>query len=161
MKKGTVSSTVRACLSENEGPNGIFTIAKEAGFDGVELQHGAPPREFHHDDPDSKLEGIRRAAEAAGVEIPSTMPTAQDLGSVDRGTREEGVKVLGRVCEQSAALGAKVVLVVAGRVRPDCPYDSCYEHARESVARLAEKARALGVTVGVVNVWNRFLYSPL
>ena len=161
MKKGIVSSTVRACLSEGHASAELFELARDSGFDGVELQHGDPPREFHHDDPDSKLKGIRKAAEDAGVEIPSIMPRGQDLGSVDAKKRKEGVEVLERVCEQAAVLGAKVVLIVPGRVRPDCPYDECYRNARESVAAVAEKAKGLGLTVAVENVWNRFLYSPL
>ena len=161
MKKGIVSSTVRACLSEGHAFGELFELAKESGFDGVELQHGAPPREFSHDDPDSKMKEIRNAAADAGVEIPSVMPTGQDLGSVDSEKRAEGVKVLERVCEQAAVLGAKVVLIVPGRVRPDCPYDECYRNARESMSRLAEKAKSLDLTVAVENVWNRFLYSPL
>ena len=161
MKKGIVSSTVRACLPEGHAFGELFELAKKSGFDGVELQHGDPPREFHDGDPDSKMEEVRKAAEAAGVEIPSVMPTSQDLGSPDAQKRAEGVKVLERVCEEAALLGAKVVLIVPGRVRPDCPYDECYKNARESVARLAEKAKSLGLTVAVENVWNRFLYSPL
>ncbi len=160
MKKGIVAGTVRACLPAGHAFSELFGLAKDSGFDGVELQHGDPPREFSHDDADAKLKEIRRAAEDAGVEIPSVMPTSQDLGSVEPQKREAGVRVLERVCEQASALGAKVVLIVPGRVRPDCPYDECYRNARESVAKLAQKAKSLDLILAVENVWNRFLYSP-
>ena len=70
--------------------------------------------------------------------------------------------------EAAHLLGADTILVVPGyvgcdfaskpeRVRYDLAYDRCCT-ALQTLAREAEKAK---VNIGIENVWNRFLLSPL
>ena len=65
-------------------------------------------------------------------------------------------------------LGTNAYLFVPGAVDvfflPDAeiiPYDVCYERAREAVSQLVQTAEKVGVSVGIENVWNKFLLSPL
>lgn len=40
-------------------------------------------------------------------------------------------------------------------------YDIAYQRSQEALARLAPEAAAAKVAIGIENVWNRFLLSPL
>ncbi|MBN1808466.1 MAG: sugar phosphate isomerase/epimerase [Planctomycetes bacterium] len=161
MKAGTVFSLVRSAFPEGTPFEEMFAFAREAGFDGVELQHGEPPRDFTEDTPDDVLLEIRAAAEVAELEIPSIMPVAQDIASPDRDKQARAVKVLKRVSEQAALLGAGTVLIVPGRVKEDAPYDEVFSCAQEGMKRLADACAAVPVVLSVENIWNKFMYSPL
>lgn len=41
------------------------------------------------------------------------------------------------------------------------PYDRAYDNALTFFSKLAKEAEALKVSVGIENVWNKFLLSPL
>jgi hexulose-6-phosphate isomerase len=65
-------------------------------------------------------------------------------------------------------LKADTILVVPGAVGVDfipgagvTEYDVAYENALEALSGLAESAKAANVSIGVENVWNKFLLSPL
>jgi len=53
------------------------------------------------------------------------------------------------------------ILCVPGTVSADVRYDVAYERAQAALRELAPEAEALGVFIGVENVWNKFLLSPL
>ncbi|HHN46681.1 MAG TPA: sugar phosphate isomerase/epimerase [Planctomycetes bacterium] len=161
MKAGTVFDLIRSAFPAGAGYDEMFAFTREAGFDGVELQHGEPPRDFTEHSPDEALLMMRAAAEAAGVEIHSVMPTAQEIASPDKAQQKAAVEVLGRVAEQAALLGASTVLIVPGRVKEDAPYDAVFSAASEGLKRLAERTAAVPVVLAVENIWNKFLYSPL
>ncbi len=40
-------------------------------------------------------------------------------------------------------------------------YDIAYERAQDALSRLVPEAKAADVAIGIENVWNRFLLSPL
>jgi hexulose-6-phosphate isomerase len=61
----------------------------------------------------------------------------------------------------ASVVGADSVLIVPGVADPEVPYMDTYRIAQESVQTLSESAAELGVRIGVENVWNRFLQSPL
>jgi hexulose-6-phosphate isomerase len=44
---------------------------------------------------------------------------------------------------------------------PPVPYDAAWDRALETVSAAAAHAKACGVRIGVENVWNSFLLSPL
>ena len=53
------------------------------------------------------------------------------------------------------------ILVVPGVVNAEAPYDEVYHLAREGLSAVASDAERLRVAIGVENVWNKFLLSPL
>jgi len=161
MKAGTVFDLVRSAFSAGTPYEEMFAFTHEIGFDGVELQHGEAPRDFTEQTPDDVLLMIRAAAESAGVEITSVMPTGQEIASTDKEKQKQAVKVLAKVAEQAALLGAGTVLIVPGRVKEDAPYDVVYKTAKEGMKRLADKTAAVPVVLAIENIWNKFLYSPL
>ena len=68
----------------------------------------------------------------------------------------------------AAELGCGYILVVPGAVQPQfmpaatpVPYDECWERAVDEIGKCVHTAEQLGVIIGIENVWNRFLLSPL
>lgn len=138
-------------------------LAAQAGCDGVEvnIEGDGEPR---LDAKDKELEEIKRRAAGLGLEIPSVhcgLHWRYTLTDPDPAVRQKGIDVLGRSLEIGAALGARLLLVVPGLVQQDVAYDDAYRRALDGVRALAEKAAATGVAIGVENVWNKFLLSPL
>lgn len=138
-------------------------LAAEAGCDGVEINiegEGEPGLGAS----DKELAEIKSRADELGLEIPSIhcgLHWKYTLTDPDPAVRQKGIEVLSRSLEIGAALGARVLLVVPGLVNQDISYDDAYQRALEGVRTLAEKAAAEGVAIGVENVWNKFLLSPL
>ena len=131
MKKGIVFGTIRAALPEGTIAERM-ALAAEAGFDGVELQHGAE-RDFPETASADELRAMRDAAAEAGIEIPSIMPEGQPIAGNDADGRKKAREVLLRVAECAAELGAETVLVVPGRVAEDHPYGDLYKYTVEAM----------------------------
>lgn len=109
----------------------------------------------------------RRVAERArslGLEL---LTLAGGLGwkypmtSGDAAVRLQARDANKKVLEIAAALGAAAVLVVPGVVSAEIAYDDAYQRAQEELAHLADYAAQVRVKIGVENVWNKFLLSPL
>lgn len=138
-------------------------MAAEAGCDGVEVNFegaGEPALDTR----DRDLESLRRRASDLGLEIPSVhcgLHWKYALTDPDPAVRAKGIEILSRALEAGAALGAKLLLVVPGVVNKDVAYDDAYRRALDGVTKLAEDAASVGVAIGVENVWNKFLLSPL
>ena len=144
--------------------------AKDAGFDGIELTLDAEG-DVTMQTTAAQLAEIRSAAQALGLALPSVASSlfwAYSFTSDDPDEREQAHQAA--VCEiQTAkALGADTVLVVPGSVsvefvpeRPVVAYDVCWERALQEMKRLAPIAEDAGINIGIENVWNWFLLSPL
>ncbi|HZG83638.1 sugar phosphate isomerase/epimerase family protein [Paenibacillus sp.] len=144
--------------------------AAEAGFDGIELAMNEDG-ELSLDCTDDEIRSIRRTAEEAGIELSSLasgLYWSYSLTSDDPRTREKAKSIVKRQLELAAALGVDTILVVPGAVGVDfipdagvVAYDQAYDRALEAMASLAGTAEEFGVAIGVENVWNKFLLSPL
>lgn len=138
-------------------------LARAAGADGLELNLGEKGP-FSLESDAAELREIRRVAEAEGVELPTIhcgLHWQYPLTDPDAAVRGKGEAVLARTLEVGAAIGARVHLVVPGLVKADVPYADAYQRAQDGVARLARKADDVGLRIGIENVWNKFLLSPL
>lgn len=145
-------------------------IAKDAGFDGLELgldEQG----EVSLRTSEKELQEIKKAALDSGIEIPS-MATGlywkYSFTSSDKKNSDMAMSIAQKQLETAAALGADTILVVPGAVGvdfiPGCEivnYDSAYDLSLEAMSRLKEKAEGLKISIGIENVWNKFLLSPL
>lgn len=133
--------------------------AAAAGYDGIEPN--LPPDVLG--DPEA-VEAIREAADANDLDIPTVLGGdfwGSPLSSTDDAVRREGLDYGRDLVAAAAQLGAEVVLVVPGVVDRETRYDHAYENALEGVRELAGVAADRDVTLGVENVWNDMLYSPL
>ena len=159
MKKGLN----RGALPLDWQPAQILDTAKEAGFDGVELtfhEEGS----LHVNLTNEELRAIRKYAESIGIELPS-MYTGLNwqvcMTSADPDERANAARINERMLEVAHEIGANTLLIVPGVVDENTAYDDAYNRARDEIAGLVPKARSLGVSIGIENVWNKFLLSPL
>lgn len=131
-----------------------FRIAKDAGFDGVEL-----------DSPSTLSVDEALAAKAAtGLEIPGVVDSVhwnQPLSSGDAAVRAAGVAALEAALRDAAALGATQVLLVPGVVNAEASYADAMRRAGEAIAGVVPLAERLSVSIAIENVWNNMLLSPL
>ena len=160
MKKGIVSGSLRACLSDPTDAHALFGVAAEIGLDGVELQCN-PAGDFDIDSPDSRLKELKQAADAAGLAIPSIMPPWFDMVSPKATERRLHISYLKKLIRRVRLLGNPAILTITGRVSKEVPYDVAWERSIAALEKVAPAAEKAGVTLCLENVWNWFLYSPL
>lgn len=149
MKKAVVYSMLPSALP----PAGRFRLARECGFDGIEM----PPV------PLAECETLRLAAESAGIRLHSVIYGGWDppLTHPDPARREQSVKNAEAALHSAKGLGADCILLVPGVVNAQTPYADAYRRAREGVRKLIPTAEKLKVSIHVEEVWNNFLLSPL
>lgn len=145
-------------------------LAAQAGFQGIELAL-AEEGELSLDSTPEQIGRIARAAHDYGLETPSLasgLGWSYALTSTDKANRDKAIEIVKRQLEVAAMLEADTILVVPGAVgvdfiagSPVTEYDVAYDNALEALSRLADDAKAYGVSIGVENVWNKFLLSPL
>ncbi|SFI98435.1 hexulose-6-phosphate isomerase [Paenibacillus sp. UNC496MF] len=147
-----------------------MAIAKDAGFEGIELSlDETGPLSLASGN--REIEDVRKQAEDAGIALTSLasgLYWSYSMTSAKRETREKAKDIAKRQLEAAAILGVDTILVIPGAVGVDfipgsevVPYDRAYEYALEAVTELAGSAEAAGVSIGIENVWNKFLLSPL
>lgn len=99
-----------------------------------------------------------------GLQIPSIatgLHWRYPLTDPDEARRERGVAVAEHMLRLAKAVGARTILVVPGLVTPEVSYRTAYARAVEALRFLGGVAARQGVAIGVENVWNKFLLSPL
>jgi len=147
-----------------------FEIAKDAGFEGIELNIDAEGELSVQSKPAQLLE-IRRLAEQAGIEISgvcSFLFWPYSMTSNDSDQRTKGIEMAESMIAAAQQLGTQNLLVVPGatfaswveKAEP-VPPEICDRRAREAVRRLLPKAEAAGVYLNIENIFmNAFLFSP-
>lgn len=148
MKKGIMWGSIGVGKTVMEK----FRAAKDAGFDGVEVMSHMDRNE------------VLNARAATGLEIPSVcgeMHWKYLLSDPDPAVREKGVEALRLSIEDANAYGADTVLVVPGRVTEDVTYDECWTRSVEELKKVIPLATELKIKIGIENVWNNFLLSPM
>lgn len=145
-------------------------LAKDAGFDGIELNYDldndlspkSGTREYHE---------IRRLAEKIGIAISgvcSFLFWPYPLTSHDPAKRAQALDLAGKMTQAAHDLGTENLLVVPGAVhipwRTDyepVPNDVCDRRAREAVGKLVPTAEKLGVNLNIENIFfNGYLMTP-
>lgn len=137
--------------------------AVSAGFEGIEFNM-SETGPLSVDSAEGEWRGLSDAAAGAGVELTSLscgLGWAYPLTSEKPEVRDRGMAILRAELQAAAWMGVDAVLCVPGVVTPDVPYDTAYERAQSALRSAAEFAGSVGVRIGVENVWNRFLLSPL
>lgn len=147
-------------------------LAAEAGYDGIELTlDAAGSLGLTPETSDQELRALRDEAAELGIGLPSLASSlywTYSFTSEDAEERRKAQETAILQIHQAKLLGADTVLVIPGSVavefvpeRPVVPYDVCWERALESIRALVPAAEEAQVAVGIENVWNQFLLSPL
>jgi len=156
MKKGINAWTYASGFTIDK----VLEASSEAGYDGVELNLEEKTLEFTK----KERKNIVEKAESLGLELPSIcsgLLWKYNLASPDESVREKGVKILKEGCRFAADVGASVLLVVPAVAVSELSYQKTWELSKRSILEAAPIAEEHGILLGVENVWNRFLYSPL
>lgn len=75
--------------------------------------------------------------------------------------RKNCIDLARKAMECLQIMGGKTLLVVPGKWEENSLYSEVYNYAKETAERIGEEARKYGITVGLENVENKFLFSPL
>lgn len=131
-----------------------FKMVKDLGFDGIEF-----------DSPiDLDLDKLLEAKDKTGLEIPSVVNKdhwSKPLSNPDAEVRAFTINSVGQSLQDVKTLGGDTVLVVPGVVNAQVSYEQAFNNALDSVRKLIPYAEKTGVKIGLENVWNNFILSPL
>jgi L-ribulose-5-phosphate 3-epimerase len=166
----TVMSTVRAragarlpismAVEYNMLPTKIsimerFQLARDCGFERIEC----PTTRDQGD-----AEKMKAASEKTGLPIHSVMNMDHwqyPFSSADPAVVEKSLDGA-RVSIRNAHLwGASTVLLVPAVVNAQTTYKEAYERSQVAIRKLIPLADELNITLGLEEVWNKFLLSPL
>ncbi|WNR43147.1 sugar phosphate isomerase/epimerase family protein [Paenibacillus roseipurpureus] len=147
-----------------------IVLAKKAGFDGIELALNERGH-LSLESSESEIRSYRQLADEVGIEI-SSLATglfwSYSLTSSQPQTRQKAKDIVKKQLEFAAILGVDTILVVPGAVGVDfipdsevVPYDQAYDYSLAAITELSKVAEELKVSIGIENVWNKFLLSPL
>lgn len=147
-----------------------FKLAVKAGFEGfeIDLSEDGP---LTLDSSAKEVAAVRELAEQSGLQL-SGLATGLYWGanpaSADIAVRQRAETILRKQIEIAGALGLDAILVVPATVGadfiPNCEvvaYDTAWQRATEFIRAALPAAEKAGVRIGVENVWNKFLLSPL
>jgi L-ribulose-5-phosphate 3-epimerase len=133
-----------------------FAIAREAGFDAIEMQTVARQEEAIE---------IKEAAAKAGLRIHSVMNMDHwrlPLSSSDPDVVSRSVAGMQTSILNATLWGADAVLLVPAVVDATTGYRDAYTRSQKVIReRLLPMARDAKVIIAVEEVWNKFLLSPI
>ncbi len=174
LKPGGVNKKVKKGINIWSFKSGMtvaecMAMARDAGYDGIELSLDEEG-EISLDSSEKEILEIKKIAEDQRIEIASLatgLYWAYPVTSSDPGIRQKSKDIVRKQLEIAACLGTDGILVVPGAVAGLDPgsevvqYDVAYNRALEAFAELKAEAESFKVSIGLENVWNKFLLSPL
>jgi L-ribulose-5-phosphate 3-epimerase len=143
-----------------------FDLAAKVGLDAVELAY-AVDGPIHPKTSPSEIVKISKQAKDAGVELCSLATGifwSINLLSQVKGIREEASQHITRMLELADLMKVDHILVVPGFIGPfeSGPkvvedYDSTWQRALDDFRMISNVAEQHNVSIGIENVWNKFL----
>ncbi|HAW27789.1 MAG TPA: xylose isomerase, partial [Planctomycetaceae bacterium] len=127
-----------------------FALAKEAGFDGIELNT-----------PGINVEEVNAAIKATGLPVDGSVNSSHwqvRHTDPDPAVRAKALESLKEALRQTHAVGGNTVLLVVGK-GSDGPEEEIWKRSIENISKAIPLAAELGVPIAVENVWNQFCYD--
>ena len=166
MKKGiSIWSFPAQTLNES------FALAKKAGFEGVEVALDEKNGEITLSSTEKDLLEVKKQANDNGIElysVASGLYWSYFLNDDDEAQRSKAQDIVKKQLEVASVLGCQTILVIPGCVNADfaapgkvMDYERCYNRSLESINKVKDYAAQYKVEIGLENVWNKFLLSPL
>ena len=131
-----------------------FKLVKDLGFDGIELNS---PTEFNKSE-------ILDAKAKSGIELPSAVNKDHwkiPLSDPDPEVRKKIILSVAQSLQEVKDFGGDTVLVVPGVVNEKVSYEQAYNTSLNTIRELIPYAEKTGIQIGLENVWNNFLLSPI
>lgn len=155
MKRGLTQIILRrlggipACLElcADLGYDGLEILLTEDG----ELRLDSRPRDYAR---------LQQLSAAAGVELTSICG-AGSLTDDDPAVIERSKAQIAKMLEAAEALSLDCILITGGRCSPQVPYDVAYDRLLAALREMAPLAKRHRVNIGLEDVWNKLLISPL
>lgn len=155
-----------------------MNYSKEAGFHGLELnmtedKHNksiVTSLNFQENpglNTESKEEDILKIYEDSkeiGINIASissSLHWTYSLTSEDESIRRKAMDIVKKMIDAAVLLETDAILVVPGVVNENVSYMEAYKRSLKAFKKLRTYAEANKVHIGIENVWNKFLLSPL
>jgi len=145
-------------------------LAKDAGFDGIELaleEKGEIDLNSSRQDMDRIVE-MSKEVDIELASLASGLLWDYSLTSSETKIREKAKDIVKKMLEFASYLGVDTILVIPGAVdvffKPQAevvPYDVAYQRSLDSLKECISFAKECKVAIGIENVWNKFLLSPL
>ena len=148
----------------------FFLMAKRDGYECVEPAIG-DDGELNLGVTQAFCEDARGLAESHGLRI-ETMASgtywSYNLASPSESDRTRALAALEKMLRITSWFGASTLLVIPGAVdvffMPDAPvqdYQTVWDRATAGIRQVLSVAHECKVNIGIENVWNKFLLSPL
>ena len=132
-----------------------FQMAREAGFEEIECPTTPEP---------AKAEEMLAASKKADLRIHSVMNQEHwrsPLSSSDAAVVDKSMEGMRTSLHNAKLWGADTVLLVPAVVNPETTYAQAWERSQKQIRKLIPLAQELKIIIGVEEVWNKFLLSPL
>ena len=150
----------KACYVSMLGKEGSyldrFQMAREAGFEGVEVGTTSDPK---------VAQEIKDAATKSGLVIHSVMNQGHwqyPLSSADPAVVDKSVAAMETSLHNAQFWGCNDVLLVPAVVDAKTSYKDAWTRSQKVIKeRILPLATQLKVVIGLEEVWNKFLLSPL
>jgi hexulose-6-phosphate isomerase len=153
---GIKKSTLISMLPRDRSYAERFAMAREAGFEAVEMRTVTPKEEAAE---------IREASQKTGLRIHSVMNEDHwrlPLSSNDPDVVNKTVQGMETSLRNAQLWGADAVLLVPAVVDARTSYRDAWTRSQKVIReRLLPLARDLKVVIAVEEVWNKFLLSPI
>jgi hexulose-6-phosphate isomerase len=132
-----------------------FQMARDAGFEAIECPTT----------PDaSAAEELLAASRKTALPIHSVMNSEHwrsPLSSADPAVVEKSLDGMRTSLRNAKLWGADTVLLVPAVVNPETTYAQAWERSQRQIRKLIPLAEEAKVIIGIEEVWNKFLLSPL
>jgi len=160
MKKSIGDNIFPKNMSFQQG----LQVLKKGGYEGIELWLGDRPW-FQVDTSDAQLRQLRDRITDAGLQVSdvaNSLDWNENVSSRDPAKREAAFRHIRRQIEAAQIFNTNAILVVAGIVTPDAPYNEVYKRTVDSLQQLGEDAAKAKVKIGAENCCaeQKFLLSP-
>ena len=153
-------SIMRGTLPFGQSVVNFLEPLKKAGFTGIQLGILEPVGELTVRTKDADVQKLARTCRDAGIE-PHSIYLGCRFFHADAGDRERALENGKRVIDIAAGLGARTWLIHPGQLSTEVPYDACWQYTLEGLNALRQRAEQTHLRIGLENVWNKFLMSPL
>jgi L-ribulose-5-phosphate 3-epimerase len=132
-----------------------FKVAKAAGFEQIECP--TTPEQ-------AKAEEILAASKETGIRVHSVMNSEHwysPLSSADPAVVEKSMEGMRTSLRNAKLWGSDTVLLVPAVVNPQTSYRDAWERSQKQIRKLIPMAEQMKVIIGIEEVWNKFLLSPI